>query len=229
VAFFALADLHLGFGVDKPMDVFGPQWAGHADRIALNWRRTVGDDDIVLVPGDISWAMKPAQAAVDLEFIAALPGRKILMRGNHDYWWQSLAKVRAALPAGMNAIHNDFVAEEGVAICGTRGWNLPGGCLPGGDDPRIFQRERARLELSLAAAPAALPKIAMLHFPPALACGGDPGFTDILERFAVKICVYGHLHGEKDHALGIRGERNGVRYVLCAADAVEFTPVRIDV
>jgi len=228
MAFFALADLHLGFGVAKPMDIFGEQWEGHAAKIAANWGRTVGPNDVVLVPGDISWALKPAQAAVDLGFVAVLPGRKILGRGNHDYWWQSIGKVRAALPEGMSAIQNDCLVVDGVAICGARGWNIPGACLVGEDDPKRYERERGRLEMSLAAAPPGLPIIAMLHFPPALTCSDHPGYTDILERFGVSLCVYGHLHGKKDHAVGIRGERHGVRYVLCAADAVDFTPVRLD-
>jgi predicted phosphohydrolase len=227
LALFALADLHLGFGANKPMDVFGPDWADHAERIAANWRRVVGENDTVLIPGDISWAMKPAGAAPDLKFVGALPGRKILVRGNHDYWWDTIAKVRAALPVGMAALQNDHLLVEGWAICGTRGWNIPGSGQLGPDDPKHFVRERQRLELSLASAPTDAAKIAMLHFPPALVGNDELGFTDILERFGVALCVYGHLHGASDHRLGVQGELRGVRYVLCAADAVDFTPVQL--
>jgi uncharacterized protein len=227
VAFFALADLHLGFAVDKPMDIFGDQWCDHPAKIEANWRRVVTEDDIVLLPGDISWAMRFEQAEPDLNFIAALPGRKVLIRGNHDYWWSSIGKVREALPDGMFALQNDHLVLDGVALCGTRGWNLPGGGLPGNDDPKHFVRERNRLQLSLESAPAGLPKIALLHYPPRLTGMDDPGFTDLLEEQAVRICAYGHLHGAADHRLGIAGRHGGVEYVLCAADAVDFTPVRL--
>lgn len=228
MAFFALADLHLGFRVDKPMDPFGPQWVDHPAKIAEGWRAVVGEDDIVLVPGDISWAMKMPDARVDLAFVAELPGRKVLLRGNHDYWWGAVGKVRGMLPDGMFALQNDHLVLDGVAICGTRGWSIPGAGMLDGDDPKLFARERGRLEMSLESAPADLPKIAMLHFPPALTYLDDPGFTDLLEKYGVGLCVYGHLHGARDHGLGIGGERHGVRYVLCAADAVDFTPVRLE-
>ncbi len=211
------------------MDVFGDQWKDHPAKIAANWRRLVREEDVVLLPGDFSWAMRLPEAEPDLRFLAELPGRKILIRGNHDYWWASIAKVRAALPAGVFAIQNDHLVVDGFAICGSRGWNLPNGCLPGDDSPKHFARERNRLEISLASAPPDLPKIAMLHFPPTLTCTDDPGFTDILEAHGVQLCVYGHLHGKQDHRLGIQGERNGVQYLLCAADAVNFAPVPLPV
>jgi len=227
VAFYALADLHLGFAMGKPMDLFGPQWEDHPRRIAENWRRVVGENDVVLIPGDISWAMKEEQVRPDLEFIAALPGRKVLLRGNLDYWWHAIGKVRELLPPGLAAIQNDHLVMDGVAICGTRGWNIPGAGQEGGDDPKLYARERGRRVISLASAPAGRPKIALLHFPPLITGSAEAGFTDLLERHGVALCVYGHLHGVRDHRLGLQGERNGVRYILCAADAVDFTPVRL--
>jgi predicted phosphohydrolase len=227
VAFLAIGDLHLGSLVDKPMDIFGEAWRGHVERLAANWRRVVTDDDVVLVPGDISWAMKLAEAAPDLQWLAALPGRKVLLRGNHDYWWEAIGKVRAALPARMIALQNDHVVLDGVVIGGARGWNLPTADGAGDNDARIYARERQRLAMSFEKAPPDLPRIAMLHFPPALNGADDPGFTDILERLGVRVCVYGHLHGASDHRLGLQGEQRGVRYVLCAADAIDFTPVRL--
>jgi len=226
MAFFALSDLHLGFAVDKPMERFGEQWRDHHEQIANNWRRVVRPDDVVLAPGDISWAMKPEQAKPDLDFLAALPGRKVLVRGNHDYWWQTLARVRALLPPGCFAIQNDHLAFDGIAICGARGWNIP---LPGEtlseEDRKLFLRERRRLELSLQSVPDGLRKVAMLHFPPGYRDGGE-NFRDLLQQFGVEVCVFGHLHGE-DHRFALQGEFDGVRYVFCAADAVDFTPVRL--
>jgi len=227
MAFFAIADLHLSYGVDKPMDQFGAQWINHPQKIAENWRRAVGEEDVVLIPGDISWAMRPREAMPDLAFLAELPGRKVLLRGNHDYWWQSIGKVRSILPVGFQAIQNDCLEIDGWAVCGTRGWNIPGSGLPGNDDPKFYQRERERLGLSLRAAPSGLAKIVMLHFPPYLKSLEHRGFTDLLEKHRVAVCVFGHLHGAADHRLAPDGEKGGVRYVFCAADAVDFTPVRL--
>jgi len=228
VAFFALADLHLGFAVDKPMDMFGERWRNHSEKINENWRKTVTDDDIVLVPGDISWALKLDEVRQDFDFLAQLPGRKVLIRGNHDYWWDSISKVREILPPGMFALQNDHLVFDGVAVCGARGWNLPVQNDQDYErDKRIFLRERNRLALSLQSAPADLPKIAMLHYPPCYHHQEEVGFCDILEKFKVELCVFGHLHGE-DHRLALRGRHNNVNYVFCAADAVDFTPVRID-
>src|SRR5262245_49953192 len=126
MAVFAIGDLHLGFAVDKPMDRFGPHWAGHEERIARAWRERVASNDTVLVCGDTSWAMRLDEAAPDLAYVGALPGRKILVRGNHDYWWQSLKRVRAALPAGVEVLQNDSRLVEGWWVCGARGWSLPG-------------------------------------------------------------------------------------------------------
>jgi hypothetical protein len=227
MAFFALADLHLGLAVDKPMEKFGEQWRDHPTRIADNWRRTVGADDVVLIPGDISWAMRLDAVQPDLLFLAQLPGRKVLLRGNHDYWWQSLAKVREALPPGFFAIQNDHVLLDGVAICGARGWSLPGaGEGRTDEDQKIYLRERRRLDLSLSSAPPDARKVAMIHFPPVGLSGQEKGFGDLLQQYQVELCVYGHLHGD-DHRLALRGEHDGVFYVFCAADAVDFTPVRL--
>lgn len=227
MAFFAIADLHLGFGVNKPMDQFGDQWIDHPRKIAEGWRRVVGEDDVVLIPGDISWAMRPREIEPDLKFLAELPGRKVLLRGNHDYWWQSIGKVRELLPAGFLAVQNDCLTIDGWAVCGARGWNIPGSGLPGNDDPKLYKRERERLGLSLREAPAGLLKIVMLHFPPWLNGLEHRGFTDLLEKHGVAVCVFGHLHGAPDHRLAPRGERAGIHYLFCAADAVDFTPVRL--
>ncbi|MBS7299823.1 MAG: metallophosphoesterase, partial [Eubacteriales bacterium] len=139
---YAIGDLHLPGGDDKPMAVFGAHWEGHWEKICQDWRARVTTQDVVLVPGDISWAMQLEHALDDLHAIAALPGRKILLRGNHDYWWSSLTRVREALPEGMYALQNDAMEMEGIVFAGSRGWTLPGSEAATGEDLKIYQRER---------------------------------------------------------------------------------------
>lgn len=221
---FALGDLHLSHACPKPMDIFGPNWDGHAGRVAAAWRALVGAEDAVLIPGDISWAMDLSGARPDLEFIAGLPGVKVLLRGNHDYWWSSLSKVRAALGPGMRALQNDCVVLGGVAVVGTRGWLCPGSApFDPAQDQRLYERELIRLELSLKAAPAGLPKLCMLHYPPFNEKRQQSGFTALLEAYGVERAVYGHLHG-KSCKNAFEGTRNGVTYTLCSADHLGFAP-----
>lgn len=223
---FAIGDLHLPGGQEKPMDVFGERWAGHGRRIAERWRELVSEEDVVLVPGDISWAMKLDEARDDLAYLGALPGRAVIIRGNHDYWWQAIGKVRRALPPNVAALQNDHVPLGGPwAVCGTRGWVLPGTEGFTEEDRRIYEREVQRLALSLeSAAKAGLrPVIAMLHFPPAHRDGAPTEFTRLLEEYGVRLCVYGHLHGEAARG-ALRGTHRGVHYELVACDAIGFAP-----
>ena len=194
MAVFAIADLHLP-AQQKPMDIFGDHWKDHAQRIFDDWRGRVASGDAVLLPGDLTWAMKLEEALEDLMAIGALPGEKVLLRGNHDYWWNSIGRVRRALPEGMYALQNDSVALGGRLYAGSRGWVLP---VPETDaaDLRIYQRERLRLEMSLQHARHVggdAPITAMMHYPPLTE--DEPGFSDLLERYCVTDCVYGHLHG----------------------------------
>jgi predicted phosphohydrolase len=178
---FAISDLHLGHSVDKPMDRFGPQWVGHAERVARAWRERVRDTDTVLVCGDTSWAMRLEEAAADLAWLGALPGRKILLRGNHDYWWGSLKRLRGALPAGIEPLQNDSHIAEGWSICGSRGWLLPTSeSRP--EDRAIFERELGRLRMSLESAGGGRPKLAMLHYPPWM-----PGAEQSWDSFPVRV------------------------------------------
>jgi predicted phosphohydrolase len=227
---FALADLHLGDAVDKPMDIFGPVWERHAERIESNWRARVGPDDWVLVPGDISWAMKLEEALPDLRFLDALPGRKVLLKGNHDYWWTSRAKVEAVLPPSLRLLQNDALdLGDGKGVVGARGWTPPDAPRATDQDRKIYERELGRLELSLKAAEGRFERlVAMLHYPPLYAGLGETGFVRLLREAGVAACVYGHLHGA-DHRYAVSGERGGIRYTFVAADAVGFAPVEIDV
>ena len=226
---FAIADLHLSEVDEKPMGIFGPEWEDHADKVAGNWRRVVGGDDVVLVAGDISWAMKLEDARADLDLLAGLPGRAILLRGNHDYWWSGISKVRASLPEGMRAIQNDCVVLDDLVVAGSRGW-LVANDGSSEDDWRLYRRELERLALSLACARKEAPTDARLvvglHYPPMTATGEPTGFTELLESYAADICVFGHLHGETA-ADAAEGLIRGVEYRLVSCDAVNFTPVEL--
>lgn len=218
-------------GQDKPMDIFGAAWKDHPRKIRDAWLRLVAEDDVVLVPGDISWAMTLEEAAEDLAYLGSLPGRIVMIRGNHDYWWSGIGKVRRALPANVFAIQNDHVRlTEEWAVCGTRGWVVPGGS--GWDEERdgpVYAREQLRLEMSLESAVKAGAGriIAMLHFPPVNERHEPSGFTRLLERYPVVHCVYGHLHGAAQRG-ALTGTRGGVKYHLAACDAIGFRPLLID-
>lgn len=227
---FAIGDLHMPGGDDKPMDVFGDHWADHVTRIFDHWRSLVGDDDVVLVPGDISWAMQLTSAVPDLQAIGKLPGRKLLCRGNHDYWWGSLKQLRQVLPEGMEVIQHTAVDIGPAVVTGTRGWSFPTeGEAFSAEDERVLQRELIRLELGLQAAVRAAqgrPIIVMLHYPPLYEQMRDTPFTRLLAKYPVHTVVYGHLHGQAIHA-GFRGVYEGTNYALVSSDSLEFVPVEI--
>src|SRR5690625_595011 len=213
------------------MDVFGQAWQDHPRVIREAWIQRVGSDDLVLVPGDISWAMTLEQARDDLQYLGDLPGRIILIRGNHDYWWNAIGKVRAALPPNVEAIQNDHVMlSDGWAVCGSRGWKVPGG--PGYDpveDDKLYAREQQRLEMSLqSAVRAGADKLfVMLHYPPVNDRHEPSGFTRLLETYPVRHCIYGHMHGNSRYR-ALTGEREGIRYHMVACDGIGFRPVQID-
>ena len=228
---FAIGDLHLPGGDDKPMDVFGDHWEGHFDRISQDWHARVTDEDVVLIPGDISWAMQLKAAVPDLQAIGALPGRKILIKGNHDYWWGGIGLVRKALPEGMQAIQHDTVDLGECVVCGTRGWTYPNQETPlSQEDERIFNREMIRLELALQSAvklAEGRPIVVMLHYPPLYQQDRNTPFTQLLEKYPVHTVVYGHLHGAGIRA-GFNGTWNGVRYQLASCDSLGFALAEIN-
>ena len=229
MAIYAIADLHLSTTAEKPMDIFGPEWSLHSRHISSEWLQKVRGEDTVLIPGDISWAMNLDEAVADLNLIAQLPGTKILIRGNHDYWWHSIGKVRSRLDSSVLALQNDAVVREGVAIAGTRGWLLPTHPKFSAEDEKIYKREAGRLRLSLAQAAATqLAILVMMHYPPCGNLADDTLYTQLLEEYHVNVCVYGHLHGNA-HRYRVEGMKNGVRYQLVSADYVRFSPVPIEV
>ncbi len=210
------------------MDVFGEVWIGHAARMAASWDALVEPGDTVLLPGDLSWARTMSEVQGDLEWIGARPGRKLLLRGNHDGWWKSIARVRRALPPGCHALQNDAVELEDGVVIAARGWISPDDPTASAEDAAIFHRELERLKLSIADADRRFgrlaPRIAMLHYPPWVEGRAPSAVVEVLRASGVQTCVYGHLHGA-DHALGVTGEREGIRYLLVAADAIGFAPL----
>ena len=236
---FAIADLHLSFGSDKPMDVFGPQWKDHAEKLRKAWTETVAEEDCVVVSGDVSWAMHLEELTPDLAFLDGLPGKKLVLRGNHDYWWTTMAKMERYLElhgfASVSFLRNTGVrvagpdAEgPGTVVCGTRGWVLPEDAGFAAEDERILAREVGRLKLSLAEGNRILLQgdrlVVAMHYPPMAATQIPTAFTEILEAYGVEVCVYGHLHGEAA-ARGISGLVRGVEYRNASADHIGFKPL----
>ena len=229
MSLYAISDLHLSLGGEKPMDIFGERWESHHLKLQENWSRVVATDDTVILGGDLSWALKLEEAKEDLQFIHALPGKKILFRGNHDYWWKSYAKVKKALPSSLVAIQNNYYPYGAIAICGTRGWTSPGGENFTEQDQKIYQRELLRLEMSLEAArmDGYDQLLVTLHYPPWNARLEKTGFIQIMEEFGVRVCLYGHLHGA-DHKNALQGLREGIIYYFTSSDYLDFTPIPLD-
>ena len=223
---FAIADLHLSFASNKPMDVFGPNWADHAGQIQENWVRQIKEDDLVLVPGDISWALHLAEADSDLTWLSHLPGIKVILRGNHDYWWVTLKKMSLAYPALHFLQNNAFVYGDYV-VCGTRGWLFPGDQgFNAEQDQKIYNRELIRLRLSLEEARKTEKRIiAMIHYPPTNSKQEASGFTELFQEYAVEMVLYGHVHNQFESIF--EGSRSGVEYRLVSSDFLKFNPVRI--
>lgn len=233
---FAIGDLHLSFDerVQKPMDVFGGQWVGHADRLKEQWLQTVSPDDLVIICGDISWGLRLEEAAADFEWIRCLPGKKLIFKGNHDLWWQSAGKLnRLYGDESMVFIQNQcYVAEtEGrkIAVCGSRGWICPGDDDFTSADRKIYDRELNRLRLSLEEGKksGAEQMIGVLHFPPTNDKLQASGFTELMTNYGVTTCVYGHLHGREAFKNALTGNLNGVRYELVSLDYLEAEPKEV--
>lgn len=228
MALYGIADLHLSFEADKPMDIFGENWADHEEKIKENWLKKIEDKDTVLIPGDISWAMKLQEAMTDLRWINSLPGRKILLRGNHDYWWSSISKMNNLFD-NMFFLQNNYYMYKDYALCGTRGWTCPNDVKFDDHDKKIYDREIHRLRLSLESAKKDGFKkyIVMTHYPPTNEKFEKSGFVDIYEEYKVERVIYGHLHGKDSFKMGLNGIYNNVDYILLSCDFVDFNPVKI--
>ena len=234
MAIWGISDLHLGFQVDKPMTIFGPHWAEHPDCVAEAWDQLVTDDDLVLVPGDNSWAMRLSEADMDLTWIDERPGTKILLKGNHDYWWTSIGRVRAALPSSLYALQNDVISIGDYHFAGSRLWDQPGHRGFKASDKKVYLREIERLRLSLQMGQKALSThggelIVLCHYPPFAEDGGSSPYTELIEESGASLCVYGHLHGRRarHQARAREGEIGGVEYRLLSCDLLDFKPVKL--
>ena len=223
MALYAIGDLHLSLGGEKPMDIFSG-WQDYVQRTEANWRRLVCEDDTVLLCGDSSWAMKLEECGADFSFLQSLPGTKVLIKGNHDYWWTTRAKMeRFCQENGFSSIRflqNDCHMYGDTALCGTRGWLFD---LNDPQDEKVHNRELGRLRLSLEAAKGR-PAIAFLHYPPIYQSQVEQDFIELLNAYGVRQCFYGHLHG-KSCNYAFQGEYQGIQFRLISADYLGFCPI----
>ncbi len=221
---YAISDLHLSLAVNKPMDVFGPEWINHSEKLRKNWDKCISDGDIVLVPGDISWALNEKEAIPDLDFISQRPGIKILVRGNHDYWWkrQSTNRLRKIVPSNIILLHRNGIVFENIGIAGTRGWRFENACdfNDSAKQHKLIEREIGHLEVSLKAIAESKVKIVMLHYPPFNTDLSPTPFADMLRINKVDILVYGHIHSGEY----LEGDIGGVQYIFAASDKLNFSP-----
>ena len=234
MSIYVIADLHLSFTQDKPMNIFGDNWDNHAEKIKNNWIQKVKEEDYVILPGDFSWATYLEDTKKDFEFLNSLPGNKILLKGNHDYWWTTVTNMRKFLKDNdfekIDFLYNNSYCIEDKIIVGTRGWNI----LDNENDSKMIKRESARLELSIQNAIKEYGDdkeiVAFLHYPPitlnSIHKKEDTDFIKILKKYDIKECYYGHLHGNS-HKDAVMGEINGIKYNLISADYLDFDLVKI--
>ena len=223
MALYAIGDTHLSLASDKPMDVFGGGWEGYVDKLREGFAQ-VEDGDTVVLCGDLSWAMGLEEGREDFAFLDSLPGRKLMLKGNHDYWWNTAAKMNRFFQengfASLNILHNNCYEYGAYALCGTRGW-----FYEETGDQKVFRRELIRLEAFLKAA-GERPKLCFLHYPPCYQGYVCREIIELLERYGVERCFYGHLHGGS-HRLAVEGRYGQVDYHLVAADYLGFRPQKI--
>ena len=232
MAIYAISDLHLSFGDNKPMDVFGVNWENHAEKIKENWIKKVTDNDLVLLPGDFSWAMYLKDTYEDFKFLSELPGRKILLKGNHDYWWTSIKKMREYLDGNsfknIDFLHNNSYEYKGDIIAGTRGWQDENNK----EDKKITKRENIRLELSIKDG---IEKygdnkeiIICMHYPPFNDYEElEFSYIDTMKKYNVTKCIYGHLHGEESQKKAREGIIQDIDFKLVSCDYTKFDLIKI--
>lgn len=225
MAIFAIGDLHLSLGADKPMDVF-EGWEGYLPKLERNWRALVQPEDTVVLAGDTSWAMHLEDTRADFSFLQSLPGQKWLLKGNHDYWWTTQRKMERFFVQNsfdsLHILHNNCCMVDGVALCGTRGWPFDD---TSAQDAKVMAREVGRLKLSLDAA-GNLPKLVFFHYPPIYPGARAQDILDVLAQYGVERCWYGHLHG-RFIRFAVQGMCDGVQYKLISADGLDFCPWKI--
>ena len=227
MSLYAIGDLHLSLGVDKPMDVFGGNWVGYMDKL-LEGLSVITPEDTTVLLGDLSWALDLDSAKADFAWINEIPGRKIILKGNHDYWWSTASKFyKFCQEQGFSdqfILNNNHYEYDGYAICGTRGWFFEENRSDGHDE-KVFKRELMRLEASLKSA-GDKPKMVFLHYPPLYKGYECTEILELLKRYEVRQCFYGHLHGAS-HGLAMEGQHYGIEFRLLSADRLNFKPYRI--
>lgn len=224
MSIFAIGDTHLSFGADKPMDVFGG-WQDYVSRLEKNWKKIVGPDDTVVIPGDISWALNLCDTKADFEFLNSLPGTKIISKGNHDYWWSTKKKMEEFFAENgfdtLKILHNNAYAVEGIAVCGTRGWFFDDDSA---DAEKVINRECGRLKMSIAAAKeTGLPPVVFLHYPPITGDRICKPIMQVLTNEKIERCFFAHLHGASIN-YAFTGTYEGINFSLVSADSLKFCP-----
>ena len=227
---FAIGDLHLESGTGKTMDRFGENWRSHDQRIFDTWNQMADEDDILILAGDISWAMHIEDALPELLRIGRLKGRKVVVRGNHDYWWVTKSKLKMILPDSINILQANSIIINRVAFAGTRGWLCPNDVYFTTEDYKIYEREVGRLKLALQSLKSSKDEydtlIVALHFPPLDDRLEPSGFTNLIDEFSADICIYAHIHGPSQNN-AFTGKRNKTSYYLVSADFLDFVPKEI--
>ncbi len=229
MSLFVMADLHLCKGnPEKTMSIFNG-WQNYQELIEKNWKELISDSDTIVLPGDISWGMSLKEAAPDFKFIEQLPGQKIVIKGNHDYWWTTNKKMEDFFAAegctSIKILHNNHYRYGEYGICGTRGWvNMPGET----QDEKVLRREVQRLETSIRSAlDEGLKPIVFLHYPPIFATNFNYDILDVLYRYKIEECYYGHIHGKSAHDLCVKNTYDGINFHLIAGDYLQFIPEKI--
>ena len=228
MSLFVIGDTHLSLSTDKPMDIFGG-WKNYMQRLEENWRSVVQPQDTVIIPGDVSWGMSLEQAKEDFLFLHRLPGKKILMKGNHDYWWATRAKMESFLEGNgldsLSILHNNAVSVEGLSLCCSRGWMFEQGQE---HDKKIINREAGRIRASLQDAQrfGEQEKVLFLHYPPVFMQDSIPEFFEVMNQYGVRRCYYGHIHSQGCR-FAFQGEWCGVQLEMVSADYLRFMPKKI--
>ncbi len=229
LSIYVIGDLHLSQGVQKPMDVFGGVWENYTEKLVKNWTETISEDDTVVITGDISWGMNLKEALPDFKLIDSLPGKKFFLKGNHDYWWETVSKMNRFFAENeittIQFLYNNSFTVDGISICGTRGWTVETENT-GEKDKKIILREAGRLERSLQTAQDGTEKVVFLHYPPIFEEYTADEIIETMQKYDVKRCFYGHLHSASVKKAK-KGEFFGIKFYLVSADAIDFLPINI--
>ena len=233
MSIYTIGDLHLSFGNPKPMNIFGDNWENHEEKIREDWMSRVKEEDTIIHPGDFSWAMHLKDTYKDFEFLCSLPGKKLMLKGNHEYWWTTKTNIKKYLEENnfknIDFIQTNSIEVENKIICGTRGWTLHH--LDTENSKKILAREEQRLELSIKDAiskniDGSKEIIVFMHYPPIIKENLDTGFMRILNKYGIKRCYYAHLHG-KSIEEAVEGNIDGIDLKLVSADALDFKLLKI--